>query len=614
MSTAFFCNNDSKKARITRSHPFLFPVAHPNSCGTPIDNHQGNMALDQMFWRWPAVLWLVITASILTSVAAISDVPSLESFARWSGPRVSVLGKYLYLEGGYIAQFENGELQPAAPLNSTVSIDLSTSWTTANAIRRAIPKPDEAPRRSLPAIWADTQTGNGAFYLWGGTVTSPLQANDSTDVLWKFTADGSGGGAWSNETPSIANPTLFASLHTTVGGLIVTANDTMGFHLGGVAANTTDFGRNGTNTRAIPGMVTFDMKTKTWFNGTYAFSRFDTFWGSTGEYLPTFGPGGLIMVLGGHEVDPRTRFEPGVHYPLDTVTLIDPVSKKKYQQATTGDIPPTPRAFPCSAGFASSEGSYEIFMYGGEDWGGRVAYQDAYVLSLPGFVWRRVPAPPMGPRKNHACVAVGKRQVLSVGGVNDTYYNTKDNAPQGLQVFDMTRLVWKDDYDAGAAEYVRADVIADWYKNGGLDNVYWSSREVESLFVRDGVPGTKNNGTSPDGNDPSGGSNVPVGAIAGGVVGGVVGLGIIGALVWWFLRRRSQKPKHHHEATQEEQTKPGFAAEQEKYTKPELAAEASTSYVQPLEIGSPSHYRELDSSDVARTTQQPATRFELSGS
>ena len=60
---------------------------------------------------------------------------------------------------------------------------------------------------------------------------------------------------------------------------------------------------------------------------------------------------------------------------------------------------------------------------------------------------------------------MGKRQVLSIGGA-DSSRTDADKAPQGLLLFDMTTMEWKDSYDASAADYERAPSIQSWYSNG----------------------------------------------------------------------------------------------------------------------------------------------------
>jgi hypothetical protein len=72
--------------------------------------------------------------------------------------------------------------------------------------------------------------------------------------------------------------------------------------------------------------------------------------------------------------------------------------------------------------------------------------------------------------------------VLSIGGT-DKSRTDPDPAPQGLLLFDMTTLQWKDSYDANAAAYERASDLKTWYSNGSLDKVEWSSDEVRKLFA-----------------------------------------------------------------------------------------------------------------------------------
>lgn len=91
-------------------------------------------------------------------------------------------------------------------------------------------------------------------------------------------------------------------------------------------------------------------------------------------------------------------------------------------------------------------------------------YGDAYILSLPGFVWTRVPDPG-SKRRSAKCLSLGNRQMLSVGG-GGTGWSDKDPAPQGLMLFDMTEMKWKENYDADAAAYEQPAEIKSWYDNG----------------------------------------------------------------------------------------------------------------------------------------------------
>jgi hypothetical protein len=50
--------------------------------------------------------------------------------------------------------------------------------------------------------------------------------------------------------------------------------------------------------------------------------------------------------------------------------------------------------------------------------------------------------------------------VLTIGGTDGS---GADPAPQGLLLFDMTALEWKDSYDADAAAYERNETVQKWY-------------------------------------------------------------------------------------------------------------------------------------------------------
>jgi hypothetical protein len=104
-------------------------------------------------------------------------------------------------------------------------------------------------------------------------------------------------------------------------------------------------------------------------------------------------------------------------------------------------------------------------LTGGANRRDKIVYDDAYILSLPGFVWTKVSSSPAGKRQSATCLSVGKRQMLSIGGTI-TSWTDQDPASQGLLLFDMTELKWKDSYDANAAAYERAADIKAWYSNG----------------------------------------------------------------------------------------------------------------------------------------------------
>lgn len=93
-------------------------------------------------------------------------------------------------------------------------------------------------------------------------------------------------------------------------------------------------------------------------------------------------------------------------------------------------------------------------------------FHDLHVLTLPGFEWTQIKTNG-GKRSGHACVTPGNRQMISVGGINthvEKPWEDKDPFPQGIGVFDMTALEWKDEYDPEAPPYEMPQVVREWYE------------------------------------------------------------------------------------------------------------------------------------------------------
>ncbi|KAK4032433.1 hypothetical protein C8A01DRAFT_20491 [Parachaetomium inaequale] len=487
--------------------------------------------------RWAVASLLALFGPPSLVDAELFDAPTPANFVRRSSMRATVLGNHVYIDGGEISQLVDGKL-PAwdiNPVNSTLSIDLSKSWTSSDVSFRTISKP--GPSLGKATLWTDTAAGR--FYTWGGMWSRGLNMTRPRGI-WRFDADKSGGGAWSLETPT--NFALFIGLHPGEQGAFAHTNNT-GFLIGGLASGWTELGRG--PAEALPGMVTFDMETKIFRNGTTNYSPFDTLVGATAQYIPSYGPNGLILVLGGHAplVGKEYSLDDAPPFDLQNLTFFDPSTKEAYWQESTGDIPPSPRTLFCTVGFQVPGGGYDIFLFGGSNARDKYEYEDAYVLSLPGFVWTKVPTPPAGPRHSHTCVSAGNRQVLSIGGLAGDW-RTADTAPQGLLLFDMATMAWKDSYDTNAAAYEQAEVIKSWYGNGSQERVQWTSDKVKALFVAASESSPSPTPTPIVSVEPTTATSPPVGAIVGGVVGGIAGLAALVAVAWVLLRRRTKNPSY----------------------------------------------------------------------
>ncbi|GME60022.1 Kelch repeat protein [Neofusicoccum parvum] len=473
-----------------------------------------------------------------------SSNPTASNFIRRALHASVVVGSRLYIDGGELAQYVNGDTDTAVSRinNQTLSIDLSTAWTNDTVQISALDK-DGAPVFNFPGLWSD---GNSAFYLFAGEV-SPVAGDASTpDVaLWKFSSTPAGGGSWAKQ--ATADPQVFNQLTRPANALVATGQST-GYVLGGYASARTDPDSTSADV-PVPGIVAYDWESQKWSNSSAAaFTTFGTAVSGQMHFVPAFGKDGLLFMFGGESTTPTAWSEKSGQLQFNNITMYDPAAGSWYSQVTTGDAPPVRELF-CVAGAEGNNGTYEIFVMGGWDAFQGVCYDDMYILSVPGFHWFKAPTISGGPRAFHTCNVVGKRQMLVVGGVN---YNLgvpgdwKDPDPwsQGLGVFDMTNLSWSSSYDPAAAAYNSPDKVRAWYKQGNGDSVSWTNNQVRALFAST----NGNSGNSGSGNGGAGTGNASgaeksssnTGAIVGGVVGGVAGLALLAGLAWLLLRRRKR--------------------------------------------------------------------------
>ncbi|KAK0672254.1 hypothetical protein QBC41DRAFT_29296 [Cercophora samala] len=276
-----------------------------------------------------------------------------------------------------------------------------------------------------------------------------------------LTPDGKGGATWSDfQTSNSAKALDRLSLTGVVGATAVTHD--AGFVIGGVVGYS----------QPIHSILKFNMSDRSIQVSDKAvdFSPSQTLVGGSAEYIPSFGRHGLIMLLGGcwPNVLPQTvSYSETPCADFKNITFFDPITNEVYWQLATGSIPDAPRQDFCTAGFATTDGGYDIFLYGGRgrDYGGSLPSW-GYVLSLPAFRWIRMISTATGfeetgeERAHHACVAVGNRQVLVIGGEGKIRDLNK------LLIWDMSKLNWKYSYDAEALPYDRPTIIDEWYRTG----------------------------------------------------------------------------------------------------------------------------------------------------
>ncbi|KAK8017571.1 hypothetical protein PG993_013897, partial [Apiospora rasikravindrae] len=490
------------------------------------------------------------------------DNPTPENFLRRCFATIAVLDGYVYIDGGEVSQLIDGEVDKKHPsylVNTTLSLSLASSWTNASVILRSIPK--SAPRQNVPITWINAP--RSSFYEWGGCT---FQTAPPDNLIWKFIADGKGGGEWSQVAPS--NIVVFnnAARPWNAG---FTTHDSVGYALGGIISSESQV--TGGDRTAISGLVSFDMGSLKWGNAPSVggYGNSGTSWAGRMESIP-FGQNGLLMVLGGCESS-TANLKSATLVSWDVVNFVDPRTGVWYSQATTGSRPTSRQAF-CSAGVQGPNGTYEIFIYGGSLGGqSQSAGADMYVLSLPSFVFFKLPNSGT-PRTSHACALVGPlakgrnkrvpRQMLSVGGTAGRNGQINSN--------------YSSQYDADVDSYDTPRMIQDWYSQGGLDAVSWNTKDIKSMFtsgMNTGTsPGNKTSAapsstlTSPPAtpeSDSESSSSKPIsaGAIAGGTIAGVAGIALLTTLAVLFPRCRRARQGQTPQQSPAQWSKPGLSSE-----------------------------------------------------
>ena len=298
-------------------------------------------------------------------------------------------------------------------------------------------------------------------------------------AVWKLQLDGKGGGTWTQNT-SYEDPPFSQGVTRPFGGA-ATFDSGSGFYLGGYSSSHSSPATQAlTSFVSTPGLIQYNFKDRTWSNttsGITALSQSGAFeWGGF-EHIP-IGPNGLLAIWGG-ETSNSTAYFPGTdERPMDTITLLDPVTKAWYQQTVTGSPLPSVRNRFCSlvasdpTPLSTPNHTYtaEIFMYGG--YAGilgsdAVQFDEIWVLSIPAFTWQRIDASQKSARIGHTCHLVGGRQMLSIGGADAAQtdpWSTPDYTNlNGIGVYDLVAERWTQGYDASAAPYQRGKTVQGWY-------------------------------------------------------------------------------------------------------------------------------------------------------
>lgn len=450
----------------------------------------------------------------------------------------TIRDNFLYIDGGELNQIDDSSGTQTSVVNTqntTLSIDLRSSWTNSSVTINSISK--NAPVLNEEWLWNDPD-GN-TFYVWGGgnspTVTRPEPGN----AVWAFKADGQGGGSWSKHSNAPS------SLIRTQNALVANSKDGVGYSIGG-----------GGDSGPVQGMVAYNMASQSWTNG----STTDLSTNGTADngqliYTDVFGLDGLLIALDGAD---GTTGEVETLNDFSSVKIYDRNSGNWYEQATTG-TPPEARVSFCAV-VVHGQASMEIFIHGGFGGFTTLAYDDVYVLSLPSFSWYKAEYTPGVGRTLHTCNAHNGNMVVIGGTSNVDSWITgndvtgtqsyKDPWPYGLGVFDMSKMQWANEFNPDLGSYATPALVMAGIAANGSEPATWSSSELQQVFSHTILSKSSSSLNSSSGNTASTlpssySSGLGAGAIAGIAVGAVaIVLLVLGVLFW--IRRSKRRSRAGH--------------------------------------------------------------------
>ncbi|KAK1838545.1 kelch repeat protein [Colletotrichum chrysophilum] len=164
------------------------------------------------------------------------------------------------------------------------------------------------------------------------------------------------------------------------------------------------------------------------------YSDLGTVYAGSAHHVPSFRPDGLVVILGGNELEPETRQSQNRN--MDMLWFMDPTAPDQWHSQKTTNAPPARRRWPCVVGAQGRNNTYEIFIFGGNTDDGQT-FGDIWILSLPGFFWTVAQHDSNIKRTLMSCVVAGQRQMIVVGGLNNSDNNVvgkcKGLAPRLVQ-------------------------------------------------------------------------------------------------------------------------------------------------------------------------------------
>ncbi|PMD34733.1 hypothetical protein L207DRAFT_516883 [Hyaloscypha variabilis F] len=431
-------------------------------------------------------------------------------------------------------------------MNFTLSIDLSTSWTTSDVVPIVTLHENGDNMLVRDASMFYDPISNMVYWYGGYPYLTGFQPS-----VWGFTLNG-GQVSWEKiydiGISHATSGSTFPGFTFTTGSLW-TSTPTAYYSLGGYIIGGADPAITGLGMTSVSGMVEYNFQEGLWTNtsDTGATGYREQGFSIHGEaiYVPIYGKDGIIVFLGGDIPTTQAYVGGAALAEFSDITIYDISTGNYYQQTATGLAIPLGRIQFCATGAAAADNSsFEIFIYGGSGDGTlntndltadqAVDFGKVYILSLPAFTWIQAPDVSATQRSAHSCRTIGNRQMVSIGGIVNNNSTFTDPWTNGLGIFDMTELTWGFNYDATAAPYVPSKAVTAYYNSSSRYPSSWANSDLKTIFKDTGA--TTVNGTSSPTGAPAA-RKTYTGAIVGSVLGGLALIAVLVVCVFFFCMR-----------------------------------------------------------------------------
>ena len=216
----------------------------------------------------------------------------------------------------------------------------------------------EAPGLVGQALWVDPSGTLFYAYDGGGSSSANVPRSERPppppNELWQFNPSGKSGN-WSLVAPPASSN--FTSLIRGYNG-IYTSGAGLGFASGGVENSETNDAIEmfGGSSFLILGMVMYNITSGDWYNvSASGYSYGGVAADGVAQFVPSFGPAGLLFIFGGSVGSIANEVLPGT----DSVSIFEPISQQWSSQDVSGAKPSSVLS-PCVVGAQGDNNTYEV--------------------------------------------------------------------------------------------------------------------------------------------------------------------------------------------------------------------------------------------------------------